>query len=166
MPNHFHALAIPFLFFPSKYHLYETLPMPRLIQYSCTPTFTVHFPADKIGAVPPNCLNLRASESESKSKLCGYLHSVLYFSTIALRLTITNLLLRSPFSSFNLENQTVEFTIQFPHEFSTPLCWHQIIFMLRTFHFLSLPSKNFHVNLKDFDSLLYIQLKFSGTKLY
>lgn len=123
-------------------------------------------PAEKIGAIPHNCLNLRASESESKSKLCGYLYSILYFSTISSRLTITNLLLRSPFSSFNLENQTGEFTIQFSHEFSTSLCWPQIIFMLRTFHFLSLPSKNFHINLKDFDSLLYIQLKFGGTKLY
>lgn len=166
MPDHFHALAIPFLFFLSKYYFYETLPVPRLIQYSYIPTFAVHFPADKIGAIPCNCLNLRAFESESKSKLCGYLHYVLNFSTISLRLTITNLLLWSPFSSFNLENQTVEFTIQFSHDFSTSLSWHQIIFMLRTFHFLSLPSKNFHVDPKDIDSLLYVQLKFSRNKHY
>lgn len=140
--------------------------MPRLIQYSYTPTFTVHFPADKIGAVLHNCLNFGTSESESKSKLCGFLHNILYFSTISLRLTITNLLLRSPFSSFNLENQTVEFKVQFSRECSTSLCWHQITFMLRTFHFLSLPSKNFYVDLKDFDSLLYILLKFSRNKLY
>lgn len=166
MPDHFHALDIPFLLFPSKYHLYKMLPMPRLIQYSYTPTFTVHFPEDKRGANLHDCLNLRASESESKRKLCGYLHNVLYFSTISLRLTITNLLLRSPFSSFSLENQTVEFTIQFSHECSTSPCWHQIIFMLRTFHFLSFPSKNFHIDLKDFESLLYIQLKFSRNKFH
>lgn len=114
MLNHFHALDIP-------YHFYETLPMPRLIQYSYTPTFTVHFPADKIGALLHKCLNIGASKTESKSKLCGYLHNILYFSTMYLRLTITNLLLWSPFSSFNLENQTVEFTIQFSLECSTSL---------------------------------------------
>lgn len=159
-------MVIPFLLFPSKHHLYETLPMPRLIQYSYTPTFTVHFPADKIGAILHDCLNLGASESESKSKPCGYLHNIVYFSTISLRLTITNLLLQSPFSSLNLENQTVELTIQFSHECSTSLCWHQIIFMFRTSHFLSLPSKNFYVDLNNFGSLLYILLKFSRNKLY
>lgn len=164
MPDHFHALDIPFLF--------QQVPFVRNASHAQTPPallhpyFHVYFPANTIGAIPPDCLNLKASESESKSKLCGYLRNVLYFSTISLRLTITNLLLGSPLSSFNLENQTVEFTIQFSHDFSTSLCRHQIIFMLRTFHFLSFLSKNFHVDLNDFDSLLYIQLKFGRTKLY
>ena len=103
---------------------------------------------------------------EQKQALWLSPQHTLHFSTMSLRLTITNLLLRSPFSSFNLENQTVEFTVQFSLECSTSLCWHQITFMLRTFHYLLLPSNNFYVDLKDFDSLLYILLKFSRNKLY
>jgi hypothetical protein len=56
-------------------------------------------------------LTLSASKLEKQTKAWGHFYTILYFNTISLRLAVTNLPLQSLFSSFNLENWTMEFKL-------------------------------------------------------